>query len=48
VNRLGKNGVQIEHSKEARKIYVVQIVDAIADVIGPKIKVCTALVTACW
>lgn len=42
VNRLGANGVQIEQSKEARARYGIQIADAVADVIGPKIKVCTA------
>jgi hypothetical protein len=42
VNRLGANGIQLEQSKEARARYGVQIADAVAGVIGPKIKVCTA------
>jgi phage replication-related protein YjqB (UPF0714/DUF867 family) len=42
VNRLATNGVQIEQSIDARKIYGVQIADAVAHVIGPRIKVCTA------
>ena len=42
VNRLGANGVQIEQSILARTRYSIQIADAVADVIGPKIKVCTA------
>ncbi len=42
VNRLGTNGVQIEQSIKARTDYRIQIADAVADVIGPKIRVCTA------
>jgi phage replication-related protein YjqB (UPF0714/DUF867 family) len=42
VNRLGANGIQLEQSKEARASYGVQIADAVADVLGPKIKVCVA------
>lgn len=44
VNRLATNGVQIEQSRKARDSYSVsvQIADSVADVIGPKIKVCTA------
>ena len=37
VNRLGANGIQLEQSKEARARYGVQIADAVADVLGPKI-----------
>jgi phage replication-related protein YjqB (UPF0714/DUF867 family) len=39
VNRLGTIGVQIEQSEEARKCYGIQIADAVANVIGPRIKV---------
>jgi phage replication-related protein YjqB (UPF0714/DUF867 family) len=39
VNRLGVIGVQIEQSEKARKCYGIQIADAVANVIGPKIKV---------
>ncbi len=39
VNRLGTIGVQIEQTEEARKCYGIQIADAVANVIGPKIKV---------
>jgi phage replication-related protein YjqB (UPF0714/DUF867 family) len=39
VNRLGTIGVQIEQSEEARKCYGIQIADAVASVIGPRIKV---------
>jgi phage replication-related protein YjqB (UPF0714/DUF867 family) len=39
VNRLGTIGVQIEQSEEARKCYRIQIADAVANVIGPRIKV---------
>ena len=42
VNRLARNGVQIEQSEDARRTYGVKIADAVAAVIGPKIKVCTA------
>jgi phage replication-related protein YjqB (UPF0714/DUF867 family) len=38
VNRLGTIGVQIEQSEEARKCYGIQIADAVANVIGPRIK----------
>jgi hypothetical protein len=31
--------VQIEQSEEARKCYGIQIADAVANVIGPRIKV---------
>ena len=37
VNRLGANGIQLEQSKEARARYGVQIADAVADVLWPKI-----------
>jgi phage replication-related protein YjqB (UPF0714/DUF867 family) len=39
VNRLGTIGVQIEQSEEARKCYGIQIADAVANVISPRIKV---------
>jgi phage replication-related protein YjqB (UPF0714/DUF867 family) len=39
VNRLGTIGIQIEQSEEARKCYGIQIADAVANVIGPRIKV---------
>ena len=39
VNRLGTIGVQIEQSEEARECYGIQIADAVANVIGPRIKV---------
>jgi phage replication-related protein YjqB (UPF0714/DUF867 family) len=39
VNRLGTIGVQIEQSEEARKCYGIQIADAVANVIGPRINV---------
>lgn len=39
VNRLSAKGLQIEQSKEARKCYGIDIADAIADVIGPLIKI---------
>jgi phage replication-related protein YjqB (UPF0714/DUF867 family) len=39
VNRLGTIGVQIEQSMEARKCYGIQIANAVANVIGPRIKV---------
>ena len=42
VNRLGTNGIQIEQSKKARDDYHEKIADAVAEAIGPKIKVCTA------
>jgi len=42
VNRLGINGVQLEQSNEARERFGPAIADAVADVIGPKINVCTA------
>ena len=42
VNRLGAIGIQLEQSKEARERFGVQIADAVADVLMPKIKVCTA------
>ncbi|MGH7908961.1 MAG: hypothetical protein ACRENW_03810 [Thermodesulfobacteriota bacterium] len=42
VNRLGTNGIQIEQSRKACDSYSLQIADAVADVIGLKIKVCTA------
>jgi phage replication-related protein YjqB (UPF0714/DUF867 family) len=42
VNRLGTHGVQIEQSKDARTRYGLQIADAVAAVIGPRINVCTA------
>jgi len=42
VNRLGVNGIQIEQSIKARENYHDKIADAVADVINPKIKVCTA------
>jgi phage replication-related protein YjqB (UPF0714/DUF867 family) len=38
VNRLGIIGVQIEQSVKARKCYGIQIADAVANVIGPRIK----------
>lgn len=38
VNRLGTIGVQIEQSEETRKCYGIQIADAVANVIGPRIK----------
>ena len=38
VNRLGTIGVQIEQSVKARKCYGIQIADAVANVIGPRIK----------
>jgi hypothetical protein len=44
VNCLGTNGVQIEQSRDARKIYGMQIAEAVANIIGPKVKVCTVLV----
>jgi phage replication-related protein YjqB (UPF0714/DUF867 family) len=37
VNRLAINGIQIEQSKDARKFYGMQIADAVAKVVGPKI-----------
>jgi phage replication-related protein YjqB (UPF0714/DUF867 family) len=37
VNRLGAIGIQLEQSKEARARYGIQIADAVADVLGPKI-----------
>ena len=37
-----EHGVQIEHSIDARKIHGRRMADAVADVIGPMIKVCTA------
>jgi phage replication-related protein YjqB (UPF0714/DUF867 family) len=37
VNRLGTIGVQIEQTEEARKCYGIQIADAVANVIGPRI-----------
>jgi phage replication-related protein YjqB (UPF0714/DUF867 family) len=39
VNRLGTIGVQIEQSEEARKCYGIQIADAVANVISPKINI---------
>jgi len=42
VNCLGAIGIQLEQSKEARARYGIQIADAVACVIGPKIKVCVA------
>ena len=39
VNRLSAKGLQIEQSEEARKFYGIDISDAVADVIGPLIKV---------
>ena len=39
VNRLSTKGLQIEQSEEARKCYGIDIADAVADVIGPLIKV---------
>ena len=42
VNRLGAIGIQLEQSKEARERFGIQIADAVADVLRPKIKVCTA------
>jgi phage replication-related protein YjqB (UPF0714/DUF867 family) len=39
VNRLSTNGLQIEQSEKARKCYGIDIADAVADVIGPLIKV---------
>jgi phage replication-related protein YjqB (UPF0714/DUF867 family) len=39
VNRLGTIGMQIEQSAKARKCYGIQIADAVASVIGPRIKV---------
>jgi len=42
VNRLGASGIQLEQSKEARASFGIQIADAVADVLGPRIKVCTA------
>jgi phage replication-related protein YjqB (UPF0714/DUF867 family) len=42
VNRLATNGIQIEQSKDARESYHKEIADAVADVIGPRIRVCTA------
>jgi phage replication-related protein YjqB (UPF0714/DUF867 family) len=39
VNRLGTIGIQIEQSEEARKCYGIQIADAVANVIGPRINV---------
>ena len=42
VNRLAKNGIQLEQSKDARDKFSLQIADAVARVIGPKIEVCTA------
>jgi phage replication-related protein YjqB (UPF0714/DUF867 family) len=38
VNRLSIKGLQIEQSEEARKCYGIDIADAVADVIGPLIK----------
>jgi hypothetical protein len=35
------NGNQIEQSKDARKDFHKEIVDAVANVIGPRIKICT-------
>src|SRR5262245_17738054 len=37
VNRLGANGIQIEQSAEARARFGIQIADAVADVLRPKI-----------
>jgi phage replication-related protein YjqB (UPF0714/DUF867 family) len=43
VNRLAVNGIQIEQSKNARsQKYCIKIADAVADVIGPRIEVCSA------
>jgi phage replication-related protein YjqB (UPF0714/DUF867 family) len=39
VNRLSTKSLQIEQSEEARKCYGIDIADAIADVIGPLIKI---------
>jgi phage replication-related protein YjqB (UPF0714/DUF867 family) len=39
VNRLSTKGLQIEQSEKARKCYGIDIADAVADVIGPMIKV---------
>jgi phage replication-related protein YjqB (UPF0714/DUF867 family) len=39
VNRLSTKGLQIEQSEEARKCFGIDIADAVADVIGPLIKV---------
>jgi len=42
VNRLATNGIQIEQSKKAREKHGDKIADAVADVMRPRIEVCTA------
>lgn len=42
VNRLAANGIQIEQSRKARDSFSLQIADAVADVMRPRIEVCTA------
>jgi len=37
VNRLGAIGIQLEQSKKARASFGIQIADAVADVLGPRI-----------
>lgn len=37
-----EHGVQIEQSIDARKIHGRRMADAVANVIGPMIKICTA------
>jgi hypothetical protein len=39
VNRLGMECLQIEQSEKARKCYGIDIADAVADIIGPKLQV---------
>jgi hypothetical protein len=42
VNRLATNGIQIEQPKKAREKHGYKIADAVADVMRPRIEVCTA------
>ena len=46
MNRLAANGIQIEQSRDASNDYHDKIAKAVADVIDPKIKACTAPVFA--
>jgi phage replication-related protein YjqB (UPF0714/DUF867 family) len=42
VNRLGTSGIQLEQSIDARSRFGIAIAHAVADVIGPRLDVCTA------
>lgn len=42
MNHIATNGIQIEQSRKVRNSYSLEISDTVADVMDPRIKVCTA------